>query len=133
MSSTGVMSKGMMMMTRTGGRFFDFAHPPARLSIRPYLRLSAAPSAAIFINNNFVRRFSVSPSVGQAFHETRQRVTLIPGDGIGPEVMEQCKRVLGVMALPLGYDEFNFSYLRPTEFNDDRDAILNSVRRNGIR
>ena len=138
----------MMMTTRAGGRFFDFAHPSALFrtsSIPPHLRLLAAPSTAIFgnNNNNFVRRYSVvvrpgglvsvSPSNPQAIHETRQRVTLIPGDGIGPEVMEQCKRVLRVMALPLGYDEFNFSYMRPAEFNDCRDAILNSIRRNGIR
>ena len=66
----------------------------------------------------------------RGIHETRQRITLIPGDGIGPEVMQQCKRVLRHMALPLGYDEFNFSYQQASEDNDDPDTIRRSIIKN---
>jgi len=67
-----------------------------------------------------------------ALHERRQRITLIPGDGIGPEVMAQCKRVLDKMALPIGYDEFTFSYQQASEDNDDPADILKSIKKNRI-
>ena len=75
--------------------------------------------------------FSLSASRG-ALHEQRQRITLIPGDGIGPEVMAQCKRVLDKMALPIGYDEFTFSYQQASEDNDDPADILKSIKKNRL-
>ena len=47
---------------------------------------------------------SLSPNLTctRSVHERRQRITLIPGDGIGPEVMKQTKRLLDAMSLPIG-------------------------------
>jgi len=63
-------------------------------------------------------------------HESRQRVTLIPGDGVGPELMKEVKRVLDKFSLPLGYDEFSFSYQRPEEDNDDPEDIKRAIVKN---
>lgn len=68
-----------------------------------------------------------SSSFKRSVHTSRQRVTLIDGDGIGPEVMEQCKRVLQAMELPFGFDEFSFSYQRPEVYNDKPEHILNAI------
>jgi isocitrate dehydrogenase (NAD+) len=37
--------------------------------------------------------------------EGRQRVTLIPGDGVGPEVMSSVKDVIAAAGAPVDFDE----------------------------
>ena len=71
-----------------------------------------------------------SSSSIRSVHTSRQRVTLIDGDGIGPEVMTQCKRVLKAMELPFGFDEFSFSYQRPEVYNDKPEHILAAIVEN---
>ena len=66
------------------------------------------------------------------FHEKRQRITLIPGDGIGPEVMRETRRILDILDLPIGYDEFSFSYQRQSDDNDDPDEIKRCITKNKL-
>jgi len=103
----------------------SFAHPPSTNQIFQPLHVRWCrflPSVACF---------SLSAS-RYASHNGRRRITLIPGDGIGPEVMTQCKRVLDSMSLPLDYDEFTFSYHQADEDNDDPNDILRSIENNQV-
>lgn len=61
------------------------------------------------------------------FLHKAQRITLIPGDGVGPELMKETRRILDTMALPVVYDEFSFSYQRPEVDNDAPDDIKQSI------
>ena len=42
--------------------------------------------------------------------EGRQRVTLIPGDGVGPEVMASVKDVISAAGAPVDFDELFIRY-----------------------
>ena len=42
----------------------------------------------------------------------RVTVTLIPGDGVGPEIMDSCQEVLKSMGAKLDFEEMYFSEVR---------------------
>lgn len=60
----------------------------------------------------------------------RHHVSLIPGDGIGPELMDSVKAVVAVAGSPIDFEEISLSGERGSE-EDMRRAIL-SIKRNGV-
>ena len=42
----------------------------------------------------------------------RVPVTLIPGDGVGPEIMDSCQEVLQAMGAKIDFEEIYFSEVR---------------------
>jgi isocitrate dehydrogenase (NAD+) len=63
----------------------------------------------------------------------RRRVTLIPGDGIGPEVSEAAVRVVEASGVALAWDRVEAGAEVIAKFGTPLpDEVLNSVRRNGV-
>ncbi|PAA82505.1 hypothetical protein BOX15_Mlig017458g1, partial [Macrostomum lignano] len=60
----------------------------------------------------------------------RHHVSLIPGDGIGPELMDSVKTIVNVAGSPIDFEEIPLSAERGTD-EDMRRAIL-SIKRNGV-
>jgi len=61
------------------------------------------------------------------------KITLIPGDGIGPEVTEATVRILDAAGADLEYEPYTAGLEALEEFGDPLpDAILESVRRNKV-
>ena len=54
---------------------------------------------------------SQAPSFSSASSE-RVRVTLIPGDGVGPEMMDSCQEVLQSMGARVDFEPIYFSEVR---------------------
>ncbi len=62
-----------------------------------------------------------------------KRITLIPGDGIGPEVIDACLLVLDATGVALEYDKVEAGMLAMERFGTPLpEATLESVRRNGV-
>jgi isocitrate dehydrogenase (NAD+) len=60
--------------------------------------------------------------------------TLIPGDGIGPEIMDATLRVLEALAAPFDWDVQNAGMSGVKECGDPLPpAVLESIRRTGPR
>jgi isocitrate dehydrogenase (NAD+) len=59
------------------------------------------------------------------------RVTMIPGDGIGPEVMEATKDVISAVQAPIEFDEHRVSEIHGYRERDLEDC-LNSIRQNKV-
>ncbi|MBW2237229.1 MAG: isocitrate/isopropylmalate dehydrogenase family protein [Deltaproteobacteria bacterium] len=63
----------------------------------------------------------------------RRRVTLIPGDGIGPEVSEAAVRVVEASGVALAWERVEAGAEVIAKFGTPLpDEVLNSVRRNGV-
>jgi len=63
----------------------------------------------------------------------RRRVTLIPGDGIGPEVSEAAVRVVEASGVALAWERVEAGAEVIAKFGTPLpDQVLNSVRRNGV-
>src|SRR5712691_6700692 len=60
-------------------------------------------------------------------------VTLIAGDGIGPEIADAVKKVFGAAGVPVAWDEqlLNESVLKDTR-GAPPDALLESIQRNRV-
>lgn len=59
------------------------------------------------------------------------RVTLIPGDGIGPEVMDATKEVISAVNAPIEFDEHRISEI--TGYDEQKvQACLDSVKSNKV-
>jgi len=56
----------------------------------------------------------------------RHTITLIPGDGIGPEMFGQVRHVVDLMGLPINFEEVNVSG------SDDLSEAMNSIERNHV-
>jgi isocitrate dehydrogenase (NAD+) len=62
-----------------------------------------------------------------------RRVTLIPGDGIGPEVVESARRVVDALKLGITWDECDAGLVALNKVgNSLPEDTLNSVRQNGF-
>ena len=64
---------------------------------------------------SLLRRIGVTPSLSSALssHSSagseRVRVTLIPGDGVGPELMDSCQEVLQSLGARIDFEHVYFS------------------------
>jgi len=56
----------------------------------------------------------------------RHTITLIPGEGIGPEMFNQVRHVVDIMGLPINFEEVKVTG------TDDLEAAMNSIKRNGV-
>ena len=60
-------------------------------------------------------------------------ITLIPGDGIGPEVTEAVVRILHVAGLEIEWERYDAGVMAFKRFNQSLPAeLLDSIRRNRI-
>jgi isocitrate dehydrogenase (NAD+) len=61
------------------------------------------------------------------------KVTLIPGDGIGPEVMAATKELMAAVNSPIIFEEQQISeVLRPETYSEDINNAVNSIKQNKI-
>jgi len=59
------------------------------------------------------------------------RVTLIPGDGIGPEVMNKTKALIKATGAPVAFDTHPISEIAGYD-GDDMDAVIDSCKHNRV-
>ncbi|XP_006010215.1 isocitrate dehydrogenase [NAD] subunit gamma, mitochondrial isoform X1 [Latimeria chalumnae] len=60
----------------------------------------------------------------------RHTVTMIPGDGIGPELMLHVKEVFRSACVPVDFEEVNVNSSKPSE--DDIHNAITAIRRNRV-
>jgi len=65
-------------------------------------------------------------SARTACYGGRHTITLIPGEGIGPEMFGQVRRTVDIMGLPINFEEVN------VKGTDDLTEAMNSIQRNGV-
>lgn len=80
----------------------------------------------------FNRSLKLAANANQiATRNLTTRVTMIPGDGIGPEVMEATKEVVAAVQAPIEFDEHPVSEIQgytPTQLEE----CLASIRQNKV-
>ena len=60
----------------------------------------------------------------------RHTVTMMPGEGIGPEMMGYVKQVFKEAAVPVDFEMVEFNTDNPDLYNADLYNAISSVRRN---
>jgi len=65
-----------------------------------------------------------------AKHGGRHTVTLIPGDGIGPELLNHVREVFRFSCVPVDFEVVNVNSALGTE--DDINDAITAIRRNGV-
>uniref|UniRef100_UPI00193A7786 isocitrate dehydrogenase [NAD] subunit beta, mitochondrial-like n=1 Tax=Styela clava TaxID=7725 RepID=UPI00193A7786 len=87
------------------------------------------------------QRFCATPSITrcihgsnnlQRHHEGKVKVTMVPGDGIGPELMIAVKEVFKAAAIPVEFEEFWVSEIMDRASEDTIQQVTESVLRNGV-
>ncbi|XP_015472272.1 isocitrate dehydrogenase [NAD] subunit gamma, mitochondrial, partial [Parus major] len=74
-------------------------------------------------------RGGLSPQPPPAKYGGRHTVTLIPGDGIGPELMLHVKEVFRHACVPVDFEEVRVNSEAP---EDDVQNAITAIRRNGV-
>lgn len=74
------------------------------------------------------RSFSATSTINQ---EVRQKATLIPGDGVGPELCNVVQDVFKAADVPLDFEQHHISELDPDRSSSLED-VVKSIRRNGV-
>merc|ERR1711887_206367 len=59
-------------------------------------------------------------------------VTMIPGDGVGPELMNSVKSVFKAAQVPVGFEEVSLSELQNLDDAAHFDNAVESIKRNGV-
>lgn len=57
---------------------------------------------------------------------------MIPGDGVGPDLMKSVKDVFKAAEVPVQFDEINFSEIQNKNDSATFDKVVESIQRNGI-
>lgn len=60
----------------------------------------------------------------------RHAVTMLPGGGIGPELMTHVREIFGVIGVPVDFEIIDID--PNSEGNDDLDYAIMSIKRNGV-
>ncbi|XP_077980139.1 isocitrate dehydrogenase [NAD] subunit gamma, mitochondrial-like isoform X2 [Glandiceps talaboti] len=83
--------------------------------------------APITVTGRPERNYTAVPPPAQ--YGGRHTVTLIPGDGIGPELMIHIKDIFRHAGVPVDFEEVNLSN---DPNSDDIDDVITAVKRNGV-
>lgn len=62
---------------------------------------------------------------------TKLKCTLIPGDGVGPELCLAVKNVLSAISVPIEFEEFFLSEVNPS-MSVPLETVVESIKQNGI-
>ncbi|KAJ8675272.1 hypothetical protein QAD02_011058 [Eretmocerus hayati] len=68
--------------------------------------------------------------IPKAYYGGRHTVTLLPGSGIGPELMGYVREIFKYAGVPVDFEQIDIS--PDTESNDDFEYAVTSIRRNGV-
>ncbi|XP_041091235.1 isocitrate dehydrogenase [NAD] subunit beta, mitochondrial-like isoform X1 [Polyodon spathula] len=60
------------------------------------------------------------------------KVTMVPGDGVGPELMTAVKEVFKAGDVPVVFEEFHLSEVQNTASEEKLEQVLNSMRSNRV-
>ncbi|XP_015516288.2 isocitrate dehydrogenase [NAD] subunit gamma, mitochondrial [Neodiprion virginianus] len=70
------------------------------------------------------------PNIPKAHYGGRHTVTLLPGAGIGPELMGYVKEVFRYAGVPVDFEHVDIDPM--SDNNDDLDYAITTIRRNGV-
>ncbi|PIO09221.1 hypothetical protein AB205_0076330, partial [Aquarana catesbeiana] len=60
------------------------------------------------------------------------RVTMIPGDGVGPELMHSVKEVFKAADVPVEFDEYHLSEVQNMASPEKLEQVLSSMQANRV-
>ncbi|CAH1784854.1 unnamed protein product [Owenia fusiformis] len=63
--------------------------------------------------------------------EGHQTVTMVPGDGVGPELMASVREVFTAAGVPVDFEEVFVSEVQPAQ-SASLETVVESLRRNGV-
>lgn len=105
--------------------------------------LSAAPAASVpLVNGNLLlgssrnvhssrRNYSATSAKPLSKIDSKVKCTLIPGDGVGPELCAATIEVLTSMQVPVEFEELFLSEIHPT-MSVPVEQVAESINKNGI-
>ena len=76
--------------------------------------------------------FDTTANLPVAKYGGRHTVTMMPGEGIGPEMMGYVKQVYKEAAVPVDFEMVEFNTDNPDLYSADLYNAISSVRRNGV-
>lgn len=106
-------------------------------------------AGCIGVSNHHQHQHKVAPISGQSFGSVTQirqqssgttaksssgtmlKCTLIPGDGVGPELCSAVKNVLAAVSVPIEFEEYFLSEIHPS-MSVPLETVVESIKRNGI-
>lgn len=87
------------------------------------LKVSCTTSESEVLPKDFLNKLSK--------RESRTKCTLIPGDGVGPELMHSLRAVFNAANCPVDFEIFHFSEIDPT-ISSTLEDVAASIRKNKI-
>ncbi|XP_034943455.1 isocitrate dehydrogenase [NAD] subunit gamma, mitochondrial [Chelonus insularis] len=98
-------------------------------AITPQIHRCAASLSAFEIQHKTPAIKKVMP-IPKAHYGGRHTVTLLPGAGIGPELMGYVKEVFSYAGVPVDFEDIDID--PNADNNDDLEYAITSIRRNGV-
>ncbi|XP_012270890.1 isocitrate dehydrogenase [NAD] subunit gamma, mitochondrial [Orussus abietinus] len=98
-------------------------------SVIPQFHRCSATLSAYEIQHRTPSIKKVMP-IPKAHYGGRHTVTLLPGAGIGPELMNYVKKIFRYAGVPVDFEDVDID--PNAHNNDDLDFAITSIRRNGV-
>lgn len=110
--------------------------------------LQSLKQTVSILNKNVINKFSLpaisairkeslfTSSISEQYQpqprfENKVKVTMIPGDGVGPELCVSVKQVFDSIGVPVDFEELFVSEVNP-RISVPFDIVIDSIKRNGV-
>lgn len=103
-----------------------FSDPINRCNLKNSKRHLSTPSQVV--HQNQTQQQEPFNKLNQG---TKLKCTLIPGDGVGPELCAAVRSVLSAISVPIEFEEFFLSEVNPS-MSVPLETVVNSIKENGI-
>uniref|UniRef100_A0A1I7S5P2 Iso_dh domain-containing protein n=1 Tax=Bursaphelenchus xylophilus TaxID=6326 RepID=A0A1I7S5P2_BURXY len=99
-------------------------------------KLSSSASLSAVSNDEAMKKFRshILPNSERLYarYGGRQTVTALPGDGIGPEMMEHIQRIFLFAHVPVDFEVVPIGSSDITDPEGDLQNVISSIKRNGV-
>lgn len=105
-----------------------YSNSKTKPAVSPQKRCLSTSRVSSIFANDFAKRQLQSSEHNQS---GKLKCTLIPGDGVGPELCLAVKNVLSAISVPIDFEEFFLSEINPS-MSVPLETVVNSIKNNGI-
>lgn len=82
------------------------------------------------VSNSFLSAININFQTKLARYGGRHNVTVLPGDGIGPEMLHHVERILSAVQAPVDFEVVNLT--SKEDASEDLAEAITAIKRNGV-
>ncbi|KAG9509976.1 putative isocitrate dehydrogenase [NAD] subunit beta, mitochondrial, partial [Fragariocoptes setiger] len=123
--------KAILTSHLTNGTSYKRFGAPVIGLIKNGSKLHSFSSRSFTVASNSLRQQSQQQYEVDQNQSNKLKCTLVPGDGVGPELCHAVKSVLAAISVPIEFEEYFLSEIHPS-MSVPLEVVVDSIKQNGI-